>query len=250
MPRPDEDRVRAAAERLGAAHRRVDAELPRDVVRGRDDTTTARVAADDERLPQELLDRCEEGVEVEVARIILRSYGAGRTAQSGPAWGQTPARVARVSRTNVEQPVHRTAQPCKGPWLRCGGSGDTFVTGSPRLCATARVARSASHHRLGCSGSDRGDGCRGAARTPRSRAPGGTRPSAAAVGRPGPRTRARTPGPARRARPASRSPRSGWTPRRRSGRRAAWCGSTARTRSSGTCSTGPSTRTWRPSGAQ
>ena len=71
MARPDEDCVRAAAERLGAAHRRVDAELPGGVVRGRDDTTTARVAADDERLGLqrrviELLDRCEEGVEVEV----------------------------------------------------------------------------------------------------------------------------------------------------------------------------------------
>ena len=54
-------------------------------------------------------------------------------------------------------------------------------------------------------------------------------PSAAAAGRPCPRTRARTPGPARRARRAIRSPRSGWRPRRRSGRRAAGCGSTART---------------------
>ena len=63
--------MRAAAQRLGAAHRRVDAEPPRDVVRGRDDAAALRVAADDERLPAqrrvlELLDRCEEGVEIEM----------------------------------------------------------------------------------------------------------------------------------------------------------------------------------------
>ena len=50
VPGPEEDRLRAAPERLGAAHRRVDAEAPRDVVRGRDDAAAARVAADDERL--------------------------------------------------------------------------------------------------------------------------------------------------------------------------------------------------------
>ena len=63
--------MRAAAARLGGAHRRVDAEAAGDVVRRRDDAASLRVAADDERLRAqlrllELLDRGEEGVEVEV----------------------------------------------------------------------------------------------------------------------------------------------------------------------------------------
>src|SRR5262249_23660642 len=71
VPRPDEDRVRTAAESLGGTHRRVDAELARHVVRSRDDAATARVAADDERLRPELrvlqlLDRGVERVEIEM----------------------------------------------------------------------------------------------------------------------------------------------------------------------------------------
>ncbi len=67
-----EDGLRAASERLGAAHRRMNAELPRDVVRGRDDTPSLRIAADDERFGLEagileLLDGGEEGIEVEMA---------------------------------------------------------------------------------------------------------------------------------------------------------------------------------------
>ena len=68
---PDEHRVRAAADRLGRAHRRVDAEASRDVVRRRDHAAAARIAADDERLrPElgvlELLDGGVERVEIEV----------------------------------------------------------------------------------------------------------------------------------------------------------------------------------------
>ena len=67
----EEDDLGAAPERLRGAHRGADPEAARDVVRGRDDTAPARVAADDER-PRakgrilELLDRREEGVEIEV----------------------------------------------------------------------------------------------------------------------------------------------------------------------------------------
>ena len=69
--RPHEHGLRAAAERLGARHRRDDPELPGHVVRGRDHAAAVRVAADDERLPAELgalelLDGGEECVEVEV----------------------------------------------------------------------------------------------------------------------------------------------------------------------------------------
>ena len=71
MPRSQEDDLRAAAERLGRAHRRADAEPPRDVVRGGDDPAAVRVAADDERpRPQrrilELLHGREERVEIQM----------------------------------------------------------------------------------------------------------------------------------------------------------------------------------------
>ena len=71
VSRPQEDGVGTAAERLGRAHRRADPEPPGRVVRGRDDAAAPRVAADDERpLPErrvlELLDRCEERVEIEM----------------------------------------------------------------------------------------------------------------------------------------------------------------------------------------
>ena len=63
--------MRAAPERFRAAHRRVDPERARDVVRGRDHAAAVGVAAHDERAgPErgvlELLDRGEERVEVEV----------------------------------------------------------------------------------------------------------------------------------------------------------------------------------------
>ena len=51
VPGRDEDGMRAAALRLGATHRRVDAEAPSLVVRGRHDAAALRVAAHDERLP-------------------------------------------------------------------------------------------------------------------------------------------------------------------------------------------------------
>src|SRR5262249_46473269 len=69
VTRPDEDRLRAAAEGLGATHGRVDAEAAGGVVRWRDHTAAARVAADNERLQAklrilELLDSGVERVEV------------------------------------------------------------------------------------------------------------------------------------------------------------------------------------------
>ena len=63
--------MRAAAQRLGARHRRKDPEAAGRIVRRRDDPAAVRVAADDERLLAqarilELLDGGEEGVQVEV----------------------------------------------------------------------------------------------------------------------------------------------------------------------------------------
>ena len=56
VARAHEDGVRAAPQRLGAAHRRVDAERARDVVRCRDDAASVWVAADDQRLRSECRD--------------------------------------------------------------------------------------------------------------------------------------------------------------------------------------------------
>src|SRR6185312_2515423 len=71
VARADEDHPGAAPQRLRTAHGGVDAELPGLVVRGGNDASTVWIAAHDERLrPKarvfELLDRGEEGVEIEV----------------------------------------------------------------------------------------------------------------------------------------------------------------------------------------
>src|SRR5581483_4961928 len=68
---PYEDGVGTAAERLPAAHRRVDAEGAGDVVRGRNHAAAVRVAAHDQRRAAEarileLLDRGVERIQVEV----------------------------------------------------------------------------------------------------------------------------------------------------------------------------------------
>src|SRR6185436_4707289 len=70
--RREEDGVRAAAERLGAAHRRVDPVRAGGVVRGRHDAAPTRVSADHEGLVAELrmlqlLDGREERVEIQVS---------------------------------------------------------------------------------------------------------------------------------------------------------------------------------------
>ena len=66
-----ENDLGAAAQRLGRAHRGANPERPGDVVRGRDDAATLRIAADDERSRAErgllqLLDRGEERIQVDV----------------------------------------------------------------------------------------------------------------------------------------------------------------------------------------
>jgi hypothetical protein len=75
VPRSEEHGVRAAAKRLGRAHCRVDPERPRRVVRGRYHSAPMRISTDDQRLVAkrrilELLDRGEEGVEVEMGEDL------------------------------------------------------------------------------------------------------------------------------------------------------------------------------------
>ena len=98
VARPDEDRVRAAADRLGRAHRRMDPEPPRDVVRGRDDAAPLRVAADDERLLAqlgvlELLDGRVERVEIEV-RDDAGNRHANKRTDRGRRYREPPPRRA------------------------------------------------------------------------------------------------------------------------------------------------------------
>ena len=71
VPRANEYSARTAPERFGRGHRRVDPELPRLVVRGRDHPPPVRIAADDQGLRAELrllelLDGSEERIEIEV----------------------------------------------------------------------------------------------------------------------------------------------------------------------------------------
>src|SRR4029077_11186542 len=94
VARADEDGGRAAANRLRGAHRRMDPEAARDVVRGGDDAAAARIAADDEGLRAELralelLDGCVERGEVEVRDDPgnghrEQAYGPGTTIGSAP----------------------------------------------------------------------------------------------------------------------------------------------------------------------
>src|SRR4051794_36795307 len=88
MAGTDEDGVRTAADRLGRAHRGMNAEGPGRIVGGCDDSPAVRIAADDERVRAqlrvlELLDRSVERVEIEVGddhrlRLIQASGGLDR----------------------------------------------------------------------------------------------------------------------------------------------------------------------------
>src|SRR5947208_15459117 len=118
MPRADEHGLRAAASRLGGAHRRVDAERPGAVVRGRNDAASVRVAADDERdFPElgllELLHGGEERVEVDVSE----DHGAS---------------VRWPSDTNPAQIWHRLVRASPLRWSHGNEGGDTMGTGDGR----------------------------------------------------------------------------------------------------------------------
>src|SRR5207302_8900272 len=115
----DEYGVRTAAEGLGAAHGGVDPELARLVVRGRDDAASVRIAADDERLrPElrilELLDRGEEGVEIEVGDDHAESL-EGRPPGAVPAEAvfqvHARANAARLGTKRHGSPTPRV-RPC------------------------------------------------------------------------------------------------------------------------------------------
>src|SRR5207248_3695898 len=99
----DEGGMGTTAQRLGARHRRVNPEIPRDVVRRGDDAATVRVAADDERHRAvgrvlQLLDRGKERVEVEVRNdhARKRTVAVGLLALTALAAGCGSAKKAQA----------------------------------------------------------------------------------------------------------------------------------------------------------
>jgi lipoprotein-anchoring transpeptidase ErfK/SrfK len=103
--------MRATAQRLGARHRGVDPEPARDVVRGRNDAASVRIATNDERHRAvrrllQLLDRGKERIEVEVRDNHLRK---GTVAVGLLALGLLAAGCGSERKTQA--PAPRPPQP-------------------------------------------------------------------------------------------------------------------------------------------
>ena len=188
VPGPEEDRLRTAAQRLGAAHRRVDPVPPGDVVRGRDHAPPVRIAADDERLPPqrrvlEHLDRSEEGVEIEMRDDHPARIGTGTEATrtrdghvngspvSSPPWvaGGSPPRVGAARRAGLHcARCGRARLRAAVPSRRGGGrrSGCAARVRDGRLRGRSASARAGGGHRAG----DRAPAASRQGARPRSRA--------------------------------------------------------------------------------
>ena len=137
----DERRLRAAAQRLRARHRRVDAEAAGDVVRGRDDAAAAWVAADDERhrLQRrvfELFHRGEERIEVEVRddhvpRVGTRAVAAVLGLPRARGWlagcGSSHAPTASVA---APPPTAAVVKHCVAGSARALGTSRRAYVGS------------------------------------------------------------------------------------------------------------------------
>src|SRR5205085_2973230 len=126
VARADEDCLRAAAQRLCAAHGGVDSEASRDVVRGCDDSTAARIAAHDERLGAEfrvleLLHASVERVEIQVRddhankctgrRRRRRPNASDHAAVVGGASGASGVPLSRRSTLRSGRATRRYASP-------------------------------------------------------------------------------------------------------------------------------------------
>ena len=159
--RADEDGLRAAAQRLGARHRRADPEAARDVVRGRDDAAAVRVAADDERHAAELralqlLDGGEERVQVEVGddhAVRVRVHGmAGRRpdSSSSPRSARRCFGMASKSPT-AQHGASRAPSYAEGPRRRAAEAGARAAAArglAARSCERrGREARAAAEKR-------------------------------------------------------------------------------------------------------
>src|SRR5207249_11315319 len=132
VPRTDENGVRTATQRLRAAHRRMDPELPRLVVRRRDNPSPVRVAADHQRLrPErgilELFDRGEEGIEVEMRDDHAESLDPGPPGAPSPsaisssythAHARARARARGPTRVGVSRSEERrVGKECRTRWF-------------------------------------------------------------------------------------------------------------------------------------
>ena len=161
VPRPEEHDVGAATERLGRAHRGADAEAPRDVVRRRHDAAPARIAADDER-PRaqrrvlELLDGCEERVEIEMGeyRHDRPRLRFARDRHAAPA---------RATRDRAARAVPGLVRHGRGPRALRGrsawSSGSTAESSASYGSADGRSwSTSTSPHARSASGSRRSTG--------------------------------------------------------------------------------------------
>ena len=104
VARPDENRLRAPAQRLGAAHRRADPEPARVVVGRRDDAAAVRIAADDQRLRAQL----------------------GSSSSSTAAKNASRSRCARIT----GQKLTDRARPCNSLLRRVQAVDDPVVAGS------------------------------------------------------------------------------------------------------------------------
>ena len=161
-----EDGVRAAAQGLGARHRRVDAEAARDVVGGRDDAPPVRVAADDERhrrsagssssstaAKKASRSRCATITDSRVwTRAVAGLARSDRAGGRSPAAAR-PARRLRRSRADSTPKLDRPVKHCAAGALPPLGSTRAGVCG----LRAARRGRPAAARRAGCwRGSARG----------------------------------------------------------------------------------------------
>ena len=157
VARPDEHRVRAAAERLRGRHRRVDPERARHVVRRRDDAAAVWVAADDQgnrsqRRVFQLLDRGEERIQVEMSdnhagrvemRVAVLGFGvmvlvaAGCGSERAQPVAAKPAPAARCAEAEAD------ARRCAAEARRaaCSATTERVLTSARTLVRRLRAER-------------------------------------------------------------------------------------------------------------
>ena len=139
--------MRTAPERLGAAHRGEDPELARGVVRRRDHPPAMRVAPDDERLlPQlgllELLDRGEEGIEVEVGDDHA-SVASARSPAALAAAANSRARTTHSSASSVARLTSTSFAAARAP----ASASTAPAAASARALAVPMLGDERAQHR-------------------------------------------------------------------------------------------------------
>ena len=174
MPRPDEDDLGAAPERLGRAHRRPDPESARDVVRRRYDAAALGIAADDERSVRKDGSSSSSTAAKNASRSRWARIGTPRTLRPGviPRASAPRDRAARVVSALLRRVTGRRA-----------GDSPRVVRVGGRMWPTFRSAAATSSSASRCRGQsrrcghrDRRQGRRGAATVDTCSAPRGGAP--------------------------------------------------------------------------